>query len=515
MKTWWKNNRKNLSLTFGTVFSLCWLADLLSFMTYLHTWLLPLVFGFVCLATIILTWRKTVYGVYLIVAELALGSQGYLFFLPLENFKISLRIALFSLVLGLWLIKKTFIWWRTNNHSLTNWWNLILIKPLGPLYRYYLFLALAIVWGLIWGLLRQNSTLLVLTDFNNWLFFLLAPLVLDCLKDNQQRQKILVILAGATTALATRILFLEYIHGQNFILTMELFYRWLADYFLLDITFLRSNFYRIFGESQVYGLLSLALILTLLAFKNQNFKKFWLYLWAILVTAAIIISFSRSYWVGMAGGLLILSAWLIFFRRLSWPDFTRWILKLSGILIGALALILLILNLPPGKGSLNFSNALTERLTKNENAGQARLNQIRPLTQAISRHPIIGSGWGTTVTYKTSLPALKRHDNPDGEIKTFAFEWGYLDLLLKIGLAGIIIYGLLFWKTFQLGWQFIKERRADFTSEQIQVVGWLLGCLIILGVNIFSPYLNHPLGIGILILTQAWILNFKENQNVS
>ena len=59
---------------------------------------------------------------------------------------------------------------------------------------------------------------------------------------------------------------------------------------------------------------------------------------------------------------------------------------------------------------------------------------LRPLVNKISVHPVLGSGFGSRITYKTSDPrALAEH--PDGFYTTTAFEWGYLDMILEFGYA--------------------------------------------------------------------------------
>ena len=83
-------------------------------------------------------------------------------------------------------------------------------------------------------------------------------------------------------------------------------------------------------------------------------------------------------------------------------------------------------------------------------------------------------------------------ENPNGEIRTFAFEWGYLDLLLKLGLAGFLAYLWFVAKIFQKGF-------AVPQGDRLLAAGFLGGLTALAVLNVTTPYLNHPLGIGYLI----------------
>jgi O-antigen ligase len=144
-----------------------------------------------------------------------------------------------------------------------------------------------------------------------------------------------------------------------------------------------------------------------------------------------------------------------------------------------------------------------DRLTDlSEAAVRSRWDLLPPLGKAIVKHPIIGSGFGTTVTYKSSDPRAVQL-SPDGQFTTYAFEWGYLDILLKIGLAGLVVYLLLIVKIWRSGWR--SGRSGDFMP-----LGLLLGISALLATNFFSPYLNHPLGIGYILLCNSFFVKLKD-----
>ena len=130
-----------------------------------------------------------------------------------------------------------------------------------------------------------------------------------------------------------------------------------------------------------------------------------------------------------------------------------------------------------------------------------------PLLNKIKLHPILGSGWGTLVTYESFDPRIVTAKNPKGEYTTFAFELGYLDLLLKFGLAGVLSFLYLICQLLIK----IKKTAINTANEfdKYFLLGLLLGLVALTITHAFSPYLNHPLGIGYIIVLYTIIINLK------
>ena len=151
--------------------------------------------------------------------------------------------------------------------------------------------------------------------------------------------------------------------------------------------------------------------------------------------------------------------------------------------------ILLTINLPPqGKTSL-FGDLLKDRLLEKEEALISRWQLWGPLFNETLRHPILGSGWAQKITYQSADPRTA------GDYTTYSFEWGYLDIALKIGFLGLLIYLVFLVKLL-----YTKQRT-------IFDLGLILGAIAIAITSFFSPYLNHPLGIGYLIFVGCYLNN--------
>ena len=108
---------------------------------------------------------------------------------------------------------------------------------------------------------------------------------------------------------------------------------------------------------------------------------------------------------------------------------------------------------------------------------------------------------------KTSDPRIVA-SNATGKYTTYALEWGWLDIWLKLGLFGFLAYLLLIGKILKSGFMFL-ENSEDAKKRNI-TLGLVIGLIVIMCVNIFTPYLNHPLGIAYLIFMSVIIDRYSN-----
>ena len=191
-------------------------------------------------------------------------------------------------------------------------------------------------------------------------------------------------------------------------------------------------------------------------------------------------------------GLFVLGIFVIInfnFKRLA---YLSGLLLITGIL--SIGLIVAIVRFPypdPVGGFLNMQ-VITDRASKitGEAAVSSRWNLLPKLWEEILKAPFLGQGFGATVTYKSSDPRVLE-SSPTGEYTAYAFEWGWLDIWLKLGLFGLIAYLALIGKVLKSTFPYFKKNNL--------ALGAMISLIVICFVNIFTPYMNHPLGIGYLI----------------
>ena len=116
------------------------------------------------------------------------------------------------------------------------------------------------------------------------------------------------------------------------------------------------------------------------------------------------------------------------------------------------------------------------------------------MLKSIKEEPLLGHGFGKEITYFTSDPRSK------GEYTTFSFEWGWLDQIVKVGIG--LVWILIIWiiRIYYLAFQQLKDK-------PVIVLSLMSGLTALVIIHIFSPYLNHPLGLGFLMLTTLIIYN--------
>ena len=475
----------------------------LSFVAYFFPLFNKVAFFVILAMALILTLEKLEYGIYILLAELFIGSKGYLFYFDAGGTSVSLRIALFLIVMAVWIYKKIKDYpssERSESRNILSNFSFSTSSK-NKIWRWYWILLVFIAWGFIWGIIRGNSFQNLFFDFNGWLYFVLIFPIMDVVKSREQIENILQIFTGVVTIVIVKTFFFLYIFSHGFEVVVFPVYHWLRQFLIGEVTLMPSGFYRIFFQSQIYLLIGFFIFSAFLIWGNKKDKKYWLL--AIGSLTSVLISFSRSFWVGLAVGLLALLVILII-KKFSLGKIVK--IGLAGIviLVISLAATFVTAQFPfPEPGKISFASMFSDRLTDlDEAAVRSRWDLLPPLGKEIIKHPIIGSGFGTTVTYKSSDPRAVQV-NPGGIFTTYAFEWGYLDIMLKIGLAGLAVYLLLIVKIWRLGWGLGQ-------SGGILSFGLLLGLAALLTTNFFSPYLNHPLGIGYIMLCSSFFIKVKE-----
>ncbi len=502
------NYKKVITLTFLLIFA----AEIISLLSFYlldyKIFINNISFLVVILATICFSLRRPHYGLYILVAELIHNSFGYLFVLQIGNIQISLRTGLFIIVMSIWFFWKLLEMVSGISRGLCCNSGHQKISTINLSYKWLAALMLVTLWGVFQGLIIQgNSFANVFLDFNNWLYFLIILPLADYYKKNVFIFKTISLIISTIifwTALKTFIIF--YVFSHAFQWTLPEFYFWVRDTGLGEITRYNGNIYRVFFQNQIFGLL-LFFIFSGYAL-NYFFRKkrptILLLLLSSVVLAEVIISLSRSFWLGFLCALCIYMLGSLFLiKKIIIKQYLPYFLKLISyffvIFLGCFTLLGLIYFLPPKiKGDL--SSVLDNRL-KMEAAGSSRLNMLKPLLHAISDHPLIGSGFGRTVTYQSADPRIVATTAAGrGQYNTYAFEWGYLDIILKLGLLGLFVYFGFLWVLLKQFWHLCCKYLESKPKQATLYYGFFVSILALMAVNITTPFLNHPLGIGWLVI---------------
>src|SRR3990167_6579707 len=481
--------------------------ELFSFFGYLHPLAGAVLFWLIIGAVLVVSFWRLEYGLLIELIELFIGSKGYLFSFDIGETVISIRIALFLVIMAVWLLRKIFSkkvsGFRFQVSSFSFW---------------FLFLFAALAIGLIQAIILRNNYGNIFFDFNAFLFFAyLFPLV-EILREkiNWERLGKAAIASVSWVAIKTFIIFYVFAHGMWPYTPMV--YKWIRDTGVGEIVKVDQGFFRVFFQGHIYELLALIVLLGIIGYRCSvkyqvlsinNYlslvKSHWLL--GVGLASVVILSFSRSFWVGGAASLIVLFFLIIFILKTKWRAIGLFLFYIISIFTISFILIFALMNIPPRKGkSISLSGLVSERATVQEAAGQSRMELLKPLWTGILKHPIIGSGFGAIITYNSKDPRILQN-NPLGEYTTFSFEWGYLDLWYKMGILGPLAYLGLIGSVLLALWRAMKEKTeiilAGISIKAISL-GVFAALIALAAVHFFTPYLNHPLGIGFIILASLF-----------
>lgn len=468
------------------------LVELLSFTAYflpeIQVYLLAASF----LAAFLLSLSSLKLGLALALVELVIGSKGHLFSADIFGFSLSLRLVIWAALMlasFIFIIRQGFLKsWRQFGRSYYFWL---------PLLAFSAFIILAFIQGLA----RGHGLGDIFSDGNAWFYLsLIIPLLLvGGVREEKERQVFLKIFFLASIFLSLKTLILLFIFSHNLSFMPDV-YLWVRRSGVGEITAMGGGWQRIFIQSQIYAPIAFFLTLWPLILKKvENKKEVFLALAKLsLFLAVIIVSMSRSFWLGFGLSALIIG--LLCCRR-TWTFYRRALLYSLGALLGAALIIIVVVKFPfPNPQAGLSAEALAARLelSGGEAALASRWALLPNLWQEIKKAPFLGQGFGATVGYYSQDPRVLAQ-SPDGWYRSYAFEWAYLDTWLKMGILGLAVY--LAW-IFSLLFLLLREAFLKSSAFAWSLAASLLFLII---VNIFTPYLNHPLGLGFLLFCSCFI----------
>lgn len=460
-------------------------------------------FVLLCVIFLALALRNLHFGLLVFFAELFVGSKGYLFAIEIGSFALSIRLAFFLL-----LMLAALVWMiREKRIAFFHW----------PLWKPYAVLVAALALAVVVGVVRGNALSTIFFDANGYLYFGLVVAVVQAIQTQKHVRQLLAVMFAAIIALSIKTLVLLFLFAHLDLMpyTVLGIYQWVRDTGVGEITQMPNGFYRVFIQSQIYMLITFFFLLPWYALsKTVRIRKEGgvaklTYALLTLSTAVIILNASRSFWAATAGALVVLAVWLLLKERIGFGRFFERAAGLLGTVGLAYVLILGVINVPL-PGFVFIGDLFSSRASglKTEAAASTRWNLLPVLAEASAQHPVLGSGLGATVTYISDDPRV-REEFPDGRYTTYAFEWGYLDLLLKFGLVGFAALGYFIVSLLKRLYARLKEGGIDHN----EALGTLTALIALFGTHMFTPYLNHPLGIGwLLIASVVAVLPSKEKQ---
>jgi hypothetical protein len=369
-------------------------------------------------------------------------------------------------------------------------------------------LGVAVGIGAVKGFLT-NDVQATFDDMNGFLTLAYVLPVISLHWDGAKRRLLLQTLAIAAIWIAISTLAYVYLFTHLPGLVAHDLYTFVRDSRLAEVTLLTSGlgvnwlgqspwYFRIFQQSQamvaVFEMLFIAgtLLIWKQAHERPPLPVLGLH---TLMLSTLLASLSRSIWIGSLAGMLFVGVFIVATR----PQLAitlRRLVQLSACLVIGLAgiYVLIALPLPPRPDLSESSFYKGPDDNTREVAVSSRWNLLTPMVSEIGSDPIIGSGFGETVTFVSDDPRL-RAVNPTGEVTTYRFEWGYHDIWLKMGILGLLAFGWFYVTTITVTAEAVIRGDKRFWIA----IGLSGGLTVLYVTHIFSPYLNHPIGLGFMM----------------
>lgn len=523
----------------------------LSYLGYIFPWLNLILFFVICFFTILATIRNFEDGLFILFFELFLGSKGYLFSFHIGDFVISLRLAIFIIIFLIWIIRK-----------ITSDPEIRFLKS--PFLLSFLIFVATLLMGVILGIVNKNKLSIIFFDMNAYLYWGVLIITFDAFRKSKHIEQLLRIFIGTAIAVSlfTLIGFFDFLFfhqdakpdlakaistelsidqgdeidpdkisqsttakkeltESSFIRTtptrsIPLIYRWLQDTGLGEVSYISGKFFRVFFISHIFPMLGFLFIWTRLMISYPSQKqqhKLWFAI-GILFICVIIISLSRSIWLGTLGGLLYSLLHIPIKRTLKIGAATITLFIIIGVSVKITS---------PHTFQTWNERALSIVQPTGDKASTNRINLLQPLYSKIQQSPVLGNGFGTTIEYQSITP------EKTGMLRVYLVEWAYLDIVLKLGLVGLAAYMWFLTEIIRQGYLLMSrklhkpkeggnviheihllEYNKLKKSRYLVVLSLIIGMISILITNITTPYLNHPLGIGFLIVVAVSISVFND-----
>jgi len=498
------------------IFGLILFAEILSFLAYPSPLAMAILLGIVAAVVLIISIIDLRYGLAVAFTELFISGFGQLFYFQFSGFKLSVRMAIFIAIC------LSFIYFIIKEKRV------IFFKS--RLFKSFFLLCLFLLFGFFRGFWTEQNFKDIFFDFNSFIFLFYFFPFYQAFKKKEDWKIIGRVFSSSIfwIALKTLIIFILFVSG--FTTIGSGFYKWIRDTGAGEITLLNNGLYRVFLQSQIYLVLAWLIMASNHLISKSNWimgafpKSYrqissWLpkkleALYGAFIFSALILGLSRSFALGLAVAFLFLMYFSIIFLRSQTRQAVRVLILAILSILGGLGLIFVLTYIFHPKHNPFAAFSMIYNRSVVSVSGDAAINtryaELSPLLNVIKERWFFGYGFGKKITFTTSDPRfLENH--PDGVIQTYAFEWGWLDLILKIGVLGALAFIYFLWTIFIF---LAKSLRCEFfklnnNSDGFLKLGFLSFLAALIVVHIFTPYLNHPLGLGWLVLT-GWITERKK-----
>lgn len=456
--------------------------------------------------------------VYLFAAECVFGGSGRL----LSIGGISIRMMLFALA---FVATSPFVWVK-KTEILRN-----------PSIIAVVILGVAVLVSTVIGISNKNAFGFIRADVTSFLTLALLPGMFAVIDSRKKIHRLLDVIFYATVAVAAVTAVLHIGLAWMDPKTINIVNDWINARSLGGFALLATHINRVYFRAQIFIQFAILIGIWKIGAAQSIAKRIILFLCEGLMLFAVIASYTRSFWIGFAISAVI----VLFLEWKNWKKLFSFaaitvvlVVSMAGVstacygqpyvfieIVNRFDPNLIVLsadaeNEPtdnpgtdsvPGTPGEEDVPVQTEPVIEttpvgeidiveqaNENAVNMRKDSLTALNIKIAAHPIFGSGLGT---------------NLDGVREDGKTEYMYQDLMMKMGLVGLIAFVIAYFMTSVIH----AYRRLKCITKELHwqdslvlnsfIVGGYIGVAV---TSAFNPFLTTPMGILLLITTNLSVM---------
>lgn len=430
------------------------------------------------------------YIIYFIIVEAILGGAGRLFVIKSLSFRMILYIIAFGIFGIILILDRRNIFRRLRRFDI----NSILI----------LLFGIWIVFTAFNGyFISKNSLSQIIGDVTGYISLALL-IIFSFTFDKKIKVDFLMKLTAVSIVIqAAAILAIHYLLGFG-VLYFDTLNSIMQGLYIGHLANVYPGAIRVFFKSSIYLQIGFVFLVGMLSNERNKMRRILLYISLILVSYAIIISFTRGFWLGV-----VIAALLYLMCRQVKNVVKTIAVILFGVIVmmGLSAAVYGNFNVAYSLASrvginVKSPTAVAEKNTKSPEAdsevedlsAEYRQQLTGAMMKRIEASPIDGKGFGVV------LKEIGQEQSRS--------EYMYLDILMEEGAIGLILYMGLFLIMLK---QWLNIRRRSYDKSKLYIIDAfmvsLIGLIITSGIN---PFLNNPIGITYLIMCVSVIKVYRE-----
>ncbi len=458
------------------------LLDIVSFIS-LHTIAEPILAICIVVAAVIVAIKSPSWLFPIAIAEIISTSNGHSLNLFIGDTSIGVRILIFVVLMAATAVRV----FKTRTESVPK--RLIL-----PSVLVVVLVAVSTLQGMISG----HPLVDIYKDANGYMAIGYVWAAYVWTRSGILKHRLLQAVGAGVVWIVAKTLLFVLIFGHLHPKTLDPIYLWIRDTRLGEVTLQVGNIYRVFLQSQWFVVPAMLVSGSYLLFSKEKMES-GVRVVILVIIATLIASLSRSFWVGSIAGVGVLLGYVVYRKVIA--RFGVAMLHTAVLSVAAVSLLWVLIAIPIFQTSSTsiFSSILRDRATQSSDVAlDSRRQLVEPLLRTISESPVAGHGLGKNVVYTTQDPRYIDAHQTD-VVSSYAFEWGWLDIAVKFGVVGLILFAVFLFVIVRM---LMKAAKEDKPRAWLYI-GLIASVVALVTTHMFSPYLNHPIGWGTIAVIVA------------